>query len=147
MVTLKEMKRNKNKFFKIFTFTTEGLPVTLGLHLVLFPSAWRICFEFFQPQFISNVFVSHFRIFFATYKLQDLQVWFFFFQYFKRCYSLSSDICCFLVRNKKLFVFSSLCNVLPLSFLCWSLQLSAFHCDELKCGLCIWPDWGEILWI
>lgn len=49
MVTLKEMKTNKSRYFKSLS--------------VSHPSAWRIWFDFFQPRFIVNVFVSHFRVF------------------------------------------------------------------------------------
>lgn len=77
MVALKEMKRNKSKYFKIITLSTNNLPVDPGLHLSLFH--WL---EEFGLSSLTSVYLQWFCLtfqgIFATYKIQVLQVWFFF---------------------------------------------------------------------
>lgn len=144
MVTLKEMKKNKSKYFKIITLSTNNLPIDPGLHLPHFHQPEEFGLNSLAP-FIFSAFVSHFRVFFASYQIQVLQVWFFFsFSTFKgviHCLQ-TSVIFWWEIRNNLYFSHYVMC-FLSASFV-ELFRFQHFTVMSRSVGLCVWRDWGSL---
>lgn len=143
MVALKEMKRNKSKYFKIITLSTNNLPIDPA-SICLFFISWRVWLEFSSLS-LSSVVLSHFQGIFATYKIQVLQVWFFFsFSTLKGViHCLQTSVIFWWEIRNDLYFSHYVMRFLSASFV-ELFRFQHFTVMSQSVGLCIWRDWGSL---